>query len=298
MRMSSSWRLSAAGSRCHRRPLELTGARRSRTSDHSCRRVSETSRGTPPIATRCGRRTSSAATNGAGPRGRFNSEGRHQWWGILSRTLETVLEHIGGNNSSCLEYPACCSFSRRRGGSWMPRRMETASSSSSGSHSCSSGSPTLLPVKPEPLEKPLGRHTRNGALVINEGGASSPPASSSYLVKLKTKPAFLPVKQEHLAMAVDDETVLKCTQDDYVRKEMERQRCALEDIAARHRGREEGGGVILDDGDDDAPGPSNPVNHGEPGRGAARTAKVTTAATTPISTSFSACRRRRRATMA
>ncbi|KAE8813501.1 Cysteine-rich receptor-like protein kinase 10 [Hordeum vulgare] len=47
---------------------------------------------------------------------------------------------------------------------------------------------------------------------------------------------------------------------------MKRQRRTLEEIAARHRGREEGGLVILDDSDEEASGPSNPVRHGDPGQ--------------------------------
>ncbi|KAE8782293.1 SEC12-like protein 2 [Hordeum vulgare] len=157
--------------------------------------------------------------------------------------------------------------------------METVSYSSSGSRS--SGSPAFLPVKTKPQEMPLGRHTRSVDIVIRK------PDASSHLVKPKTEPRLLPVKQEHLVMAADDETVLKWARDDYVREEMERQRCALEEIAARRRGREEGGVVILDDNDEEASGPFNPVCHDDPGQGAARTTME--ALTTPISTSFSAC---------
>ncbi|KAE8786499.1 SEC12-like protein 2 [Hordeum vulgare] len=87
--------------------------------------------------------------------------------------------------------------------------MDTISSSSSGSRSRSSKSPTLLPVKPESLETLIGRRTCSGALIIKESNVSSPTHSSSRLDKPKTKPAFLPVKQEHLAMDDDDETALK-----------------------------------------------------------------------------------------
>ncbi|KAE8783891.1 SEC12-like protein 2 [Hordeum vulgare] len=80
--------------------------------------------------------------------------------------------------------------------------METASSSSPGSRSRSSGSSTFLPVKPEPQETPLGWRMRNVDLVINE------PNTSYCLVKPKTEPRLLPVKQEHLAMAAADETAL------------------------------------------------------------------------------------------
>ncbi|KAE8773547.1 hypothetical protein D1007_54236 [Hordeum vulgare] len=128
--------------------------------------------------------------------------------------------------------------------------METASSSSSGSRSHSSGPSALLRVKSEPLETPLGRRTRSGRIVINEGD------SSSRLVKPKTEPTFLPVKQEHLDMAANDETALKLARDDYVQEE----------IAARRRGREEVGVVILDGGDKEATGPPNPVCHGDPGQ--------------------------------
>ena len=46
------------------------------------------------------------ATNGVEPRGRLNSEGRRQWCGVPGRTLEAILEHIKGDNSPRLEYPA------------------------------------------------------------------------------------------------------------------------------------------------------------------------------------------------
>ncbi|KAE8816306.1 Cysteine-rich receptor-like protein kinase 10 [Hordeum vulgare] len=129
----------------------------------------------------------------------------------------------------------------------------TTSLSSCGfdSHSRSSGSSTLLPVKPEREETPLGRRTRSVAIVINE-----PRASSSRLMRPKTEPVLLPVKHEHLAMPVDNETALKWVRDDYVREEMEHQRRALKEIVARRHGREEGGIVILDKSDEEAPAPA------------------------------------------
>ncbi|KAE8797560.1 Protein kinase APK1A, chloroplastic [Hordeum vulgare] len=116
-----------------------------------------------------------AATNGAEPCGPFNSKGRHLWWGVPSRTLDAVLEHIEDGNSPRLEYPEPPSC-RRRGSSWMPRRMEMASSSLSGFRSRSSRSAVLFPVKPKSWVMPLGLRTRNDALVINE--ASSPASSN------------------------------------------------------------------------------------------------------------------------
>ena len=58
-------------------------------------------------------------------------------------------------------------------------------------------------------------------------------------------------------MTADDETALKWVQDDYVREEMESERRALE----------EGGVDILDDSDEEAPRPSNPIGHDDPVHG-------------------------------
>ncbi|KAE8814687.1 Homeobox protein KNOX3 [Hordeum vulgare] len=157
-----------------------------------------------------------------------NSEGRCHWWGVTGRTLEVILEHIEGGNSPRYEYPPPPAFSHRRGSSWTPRHVEAAASSSSGSRSCSFGSPTLLPVQQELQEMSLGRRTCSGGIVINK------PDASSHLVKPKAEPGLLPVKQEHLAI------------------------------------RKEGGIVILDDNDEEAPGPSNRVGHGDPGQGCSK----------------------------
>ncbi|KAE8798081.1 Homeobox protein KNOX3 [Hordeum vulgare] len=72
------------------------------------------------------------ATNRVKPRGRHNSEGRRQWWGVPSRTLEAVLDHIEGTNTPRYDYPPPPTFSRRPGSTWTTRRMDTATSSSSG----------------------------------------------------------------------------------------------------------------------------------------------------------------------
>ncbi|KAE8803885.1 Protein kinase APK1A, chloroplastic [Hordeum vulgare] len=123
--------------------------------------------------------------------------------GFPDRTLDVVLEHIEDGNSPRLEYLAPSSYSRRRDSSWMPRRIETASSSSYGSCSRSPGSSALLSIKPEPREMQLGRRTCSGTLVINEA------SSSSRLVKPKTEPTLLPVKKVQEAIAADEETMLK-----------------------------------------------------------------------------------------
>ncbi|KAI5006872.1 hypothetical protein ZWY2020_042084 [Hordeum vulgare] len=240
-----------AASRCHHRPLELSGGRRLRASGPACRRTHAISRGTPPTTTRSRRRSSTAVTpTSSSPRDRHNSKGWRQWWGVPDRTLEAVLEHTEDINTPRYEYPPPSSFSCRRDDSWTPRRMESTTSSLSGSRSRSSGSPALLPMKPEPQETPMGRHTCNIGIVINE-----PDASSFRLVRPKTEPGLLPVKQEHLAMAADDEATLKWARDDYVREEMERQRRTPEEIAARRCGCEDGVVVILDVSDEEAPAP-------------------------------------------
>ncbi|KAE8816620.1 hypothetical protein D1007_05966 [Hordeum vulgare] len=71
-------------------------------------------------------------------------------------------------------------------------------------------------------------------------------------------------------MAAVDETTLKLEWEDDFREDMERQHRTLEEIAARRRGHEEGGIVILNNGDEEAPRPSNPVFHGDPGQGCSK----------------------------
>ncbi|KAI5017411.1 hypothetical protein ZWY2020_042299 [Hordeum vulgare] len=205
-----------------------------------------------------------AATNGVKSRVRHNSEGRRQLWGVPGCTLKAVLEHIEGDDSPRYEYTPPPAFSRRGDGSWMLRRMKTTSSSSSASRSRSSGSSVLLPVKLEPREMTLGRRMRSGDIVINE------PDASSRLVKPKMEPTLLPVKHEHLAMVVDDETTLKWARGDYVREEMERERHTPKEIAARRRSREEDDAVILEDSDEEAPKPSNPIRHSDPRQGCSK----------------------------
>ena len=72
------------------------------------------------------------------------------------------------------------------------------------------------------------------------------------------------VKEE----ALDDEAALKWARDDWVQTERERQRAALARFETRHRGRDEGGIVVLDDSDDDAS--PQPVRHGDAGQGSNR----------------------------
>ena len=201
------------------------------------------------------------ATNGVVPSGRLNVVGRRRWWGVPGRTLEAALEYIQGGNTPRLEYPAPPSFSRRRGSSWTPRRMETGGSSSS-----SGGSPCLRPVKPEPQGTPVSARTRCSGVRI--GANASPPTGRFVLVEPKPE---LPAEYEEIARrGFSDEDAMRWARDDYLRDEMVRQRRALEDIEARKRGREDEHGVVILDNDDEeaAPRPSNPLR--QSGEGCSR----------------------------
>ena len=151
--------------------------------------------------------------------------------------------------------------------------MEPGSSSSSGFGS----SAALRPVKPEPEETPLGRRTRSGALVINEGARPSPPGlapgrHSLRLVRPKPEPGLFPMKPEHVEMAApDDESALKWAKEDYVREQVRRQRRAYAELQAWRCGREEGGVIVLDSDEEAEAGPSNaPPRVGDPGQGCSR----------------------------
>jgi hypothetical protein len=116
------------------------------------------------------------------PPARNNAAGRHRWWSARGRTLEAVLEHIENGNSPVLGIPPPQrpTLSRRRGSSWMPRRMASISSGSASSGSAStrsasrSSASTLRTVKQELPSTPPRRNS--GALVIREGAhTASPP---------------------------------------------------------------------------------------------------------------------------
>ncbi|KAE8778227.1 hypothetical protein D1007_48937 [Hordeum vulgare] len=130
---------------------------------------------------------------------------------------------------------------------------------SSSPFSRSSGTTSSLAiVKAEPKETSEHHRSRGSKLVINEGHCQpSPPRGDLFLVRLTKdkEPAKPPVvvKQDHTKMAADLDTVLESSCDDYVREEMERQRCALEEIAAWRRGSEEGGVIVLDDNNEETP---------------------------------------------
>ena len=122
--------------------------------------------------------------------------------------------------------------------------METGGSSSS-----SGGSPCLRPVKPEPQGTPVSARTRSSGVRI--GANASPPTGRFVLVEPKPEPGF-PAEYEEIARrGFSDEDARRWARDDYLRDEMVRQRRALEEIAARKRGREDEHGVVIPDSDDD-----------------------------------------------
>ncbi|KAE8772090.1 SEC12-like protein 2 [Hordeum vulgare] len=65
----------------------------------------------------------------------------------------------------------------------------------------------LVPIKPEPRETSLHRHSHAGNLVINEGHIPSPPRDHISMVKPKKEPTIV-VKMEHEDMAADLESGL------------------------------------------------------------------------------------------
>ncbi|KAM3215244.1 hypothetical protein ACQJBY_067305 [Aegilops geniculata] len=208
------------------------------------------------------------ATNSVVPSGRLNSKGRRRWWGVPGRTLEAVLEYIEGGNTPRLEYPEPPSFSRRRGSSWTPRRMDPPPRASSSSSGQSTGSPCLRTVKPEPQDTPVSWRTRSSGVRIAD---STPASGRLVLVMPKPEPSLPPEYEEIARRGFSDEDALRWASDDYLRDEMVRQRRALEEIAARKRGREDEHGVVIldsDDDEEDAAGPSNPPH--QPGKGCSR----------------------------
>ncbi|KAE8792092.1 hypothetical protein D1007_33416 [Hordeum vulgare] len=138
-----------------------------------------------------------------------------------------------------------------------------ASSSSSGSRS--SGITPLAAFKTEPVEMPNRRRTHSsGNLVINKG---APTGGCRQLVRPKKEQVTsVAIKPEHAAMVADLNTGLKWPCDDYIHKEMERQRHALEEIAERHC-LEEADAIILSDEKKETPAQTAPTRIGHAGQG-------------------------------
>ena len=135
----------------------------------------------------------------------------------------------------------------------------------------------LLPI-PLPLLRITGARQRQGRRtrshkIINKGGRAS-SAPTSRLIKPKTEPGLAAVKSEPANAALDDKAALKWPWEDWARLEMERQRRTLEEIAARRRGRDEGGVIVLEESDDKAPLPTKPVSQDDPRQGSSRDGRM------------------------
>ena len=155
--------------------------------------------------------------------------------------------------------------------------METGGSSSS-----SGGSPCLRPVKPEPQGTLVSARTRSSGVRI--GANAQPPTGRFVLVEPKLEPGLPPEYEEIARRGISDEDALRWARDDYLRDEMVRQRWALEEIAARKRGREDEHGVVVLDSDDDDEPPDCPTRRANRGRDAAGTAEAQAGAATTTTT--------------
>ncbi|KAE8821566.1 Cysteine-rich receptor-like protein kinase 10 [Hordeum vulgare] len=71
-------------------------------------------------------------------------------------------------------------------------------------------------------------------------------------------------------MGTNLDTGLKWSCDDYVREEMERQRCALEEIVARRCDHKEGSVIVLDDDEEETPVQTAPIHSGDLGQGCSK----------------------------
>ncbi|KAE8767805.1 hypothetical protein D1007_60794 [Hordeum vulgare] len=109
MRVPGSWRLSVGGvpvppppSRAEQHAKIVCVQSGSRETYEACRGTPQHHHAADGILQTSARQPARCHQRG-GPRGRHNSEGRHEWWGVPGRTLEAVLEHIEGGNSSRYE---------------------------------------------------------------------------------------------------------------------------------------------------------------------------------------------------
>ncbi|KAE8778480.1 wrky transcription factor 35 [Hordeum vulgare] len=148
--------------------------------------------------------------------------------------------------------------------------------SSSSSSSCSLGTtPPLATVKAKPRETLEPHRRRGGNLVINKG-LRQPLPSRDHLRLAKPKKEkestmlSVAVKQEHVEMAADLDISLKWSCDDYTREKMERQRRAVEEIAAQCRGHKKGGIIILDDSNEEMPEQTARIDSCDPGQGCSK----------------------------
>jgi hypothetical protein len=229
------------------------------------------------------------------PPARNNADGRRRWWSAPGRTLEAILAHIERGNSHVLGMPPPQppTLSRRRGSSWMPRRM---TSRSSGLASRSASMPRT--VKQEPPSAPPRRSS--GALVVCEGArTSSPPRNrkrkprkddakaASDLADAEATRAEEAAMREAIAKSIADlvpddnsmpmDEALAWSRQDWEREQAEQQRRLLDLAQARRRAKAaalpaRGGAPVVkmeDSSDDDLYRPT-PSRFDDVGQGSSR----------------------------
>jgi hypothetical protein len=241
------------------------------------------------------------------PPARNNAAGRRRWWSAPGRTLEFVLEHIENGNDPVLEMPPAPrpTISRRRGSSWVPRRMATSGSSgtaSSGSATRSgslSSASTPRTVKREPASAP---RRNSGALVIRDGGArASPPRRrrrpsqedaaqrAAELAEAEARRAEEAATEEAIQRSLRDvvpaentmplDAALEWSRREWEREEAEQQRRLLDLAAAQRRAeaatlprRGAPPVVKLEESSDDELYRPTPPRFGDAGQGSSRQA--------------------------
>jgi hypothetical protein len=242
------------------------------------------------------------------PPARNNAAGRRRWLSARGRTLEAILTHIENGNSPVLGMPSPQrpTLSRRRGSSWMPRRMASVSSgsTSSGSELARSASwssaSTPRTVKQEPPSVPSRRSS--GTLVIREGARTASPPSNrkrkprkdgaakaaSDLAEAEAARAEEAAKCEAIAQSLRDvvpaenamplDAALEWSRRDWEREEPEQQRRLLDLAAAQCRAAaapqpSRGAPVVKleESSDDDLYRPTSP-RFGDAGQGSSRQA--------------------------
>jgi hypothetical protein len=242
-----------------------------------------------------------AAYNGPPPPpARNNAAGRRRWWSAPGRTLEFVLEHIERDNDPVLEMPPPprSTLSRRRGSSWMPRRMASGSFGSATRSASWSSASTPRTVKQEP---PSATPRRNsGALVIREGTRTASPLhrrkprkdaatkAASDLAEAEAARAKEAATREAIARSLRDvvsaenamplDTALEWSRREWEREEAEQQRRLLDLAAAERRAAaaalpRRGAPVVkLEESSDDELYRPTPPCFGDAGQGSSRQA--------------------------
>jgi hypothetical protein len=237
------------------------------------------------------------------PPARNNAAGRRRWWSTPGRTLEFVLEHIERGNDPVLEMPSAPrpTLSRRRGSSWLPRRMASGSSGSASATRSGSWSSASTPrtVKQEPATAP---RRNSGALVIRGRGVRTglPPRrrkakkdadtkAASNLAKAEARRAEEAATEEAIQRSLRDivpaentmplDAALEWSRREWEREEREQQRRLLDLATAQRRAaaatlprRGAPPVVKLEESSDDELYRPTPPRSGDAGQGSSRQA--------------------------